>query len=188
MQRCAVVLLSFGSCFDSCKHLTIKAVPHVCTTNAWRALICLPDIFSPDGEYIEGWIVYETGEQVLVVEHCWCELAPGQTRHIVDPSIVFLVERGQPVQYFPGVRRSWKETEALEGEWFPHVRFENYGADGMGHPSYRAAYEQARQYGGALAQVTAKELVIHAAQLPPENGEVDAIEIIMLTLLPSSAS
>src|SRR5215467_14811622 len=114
--------------------LAIRAVPRVCTTNAWRALVCLPEVFYPQGEYIEGWITYETDTQVKVVEHCWCELAVGQVRHIVDPTVGFLIRRGQPIDYFPGVRRSWHETEALENEWFPHVLFENFGADGMGHP------------------------------------------------------
>jgi hypothetical protein len=170
--------------------LASEAVPRRCTTNAWRALICLPVVFFPHGEYVEGWIVYETGTQVVVVEHCWCELAPGQTRHIVDPSIVFLVERGQPVQYFPGVRRSWKETEALEGEWFPHVRFGDYGEDGMGHPAYRAAHDEAVRKGTELADISAppKELAVHCAQLVPdadlEQGGDDMV--ILVHVVPSS--
>lgn len=150
--------------------LEIQAVPRVCTTNAWRALVCLPEVFYPQGEYIEGWIVYETDTQVKVVEHCWCELAPGRVRHIVDPTIGFLVWRGHPVYYFPGVRRSWQETEALENEWFPHVLFEDFGADGMGHPGYKAAHTEAVRKGTALAQASspAKELAIHRAEYVPD--------------------
>lgn len=171
--------------------LASEAVPHVCTVNAWRALICLPDVFFPGGEYVEGWMVYETSTQVKVVEHCWCELAPGQIRHIVDPSIVFLVERGQPVRYFPGVRRSWKETEALEGQWFPHVRFEDFGEDGMGHPAYRAAHDEAVRTGAALANASSppKELAVHSAQQIPEADAEpggDALAIFVY-VVPSSA-
>jgi hypothetical protein len=161
----------------------IVAEPHVCTTNAWRALICLPEVFYPAGEYVEGWIAYETGEsQVFVVEHCWVELASEKFQHIIDPSIVFLVPQGQHVEYFAGVRRSWRETEALEGEWFPHVLFEDYGEDGLGHPGYRAAFEQASRYGEALAQAStpARELVIHHAKLPVAGGENDGVLIIVV--------
>jgi hypothetical protein len=151
--------------------LASGAVPHCCASNAWRALICLPQIFFPCGEYIEGWIAYETQERVKVVEHCWCELAMDGLRRILDPSIVFLVEEGQPVWYFPGVRRSWRETELLEGEWFPHVLFESYGKDGLGHPGYRAAHDEAIAQGRALAQAAAppKELAVHTAEYVPEE-------------------
>lgn len=151
--------------------LSSGAVPHSCASNAWRALICLPQVFYPGGEYIEGWIAYETEENVKVVEHCWCELVMDGLRRILDPSIVFLVEEGQPVWYFPGVRRGFQETEQLEGEWFPHVLFENYGEDGLGHPGYRAAHDEAVARGRQLAQAAhpPKELVVHTAQYVPEE-------------------
>jgi hypothetical protein len=38
--------------------LTSAAVPRCCATNAWRALICLPQVLYPHGEYVEGWIAY----------------------------------------------------------------------------------------------------------------------------------
>lgn len=169
--------------------LGTEAVPHCCAKNAWRALICVPDLFFPTGEYIEGWMVYETETQVMLVEHCWTELAPGPVRHIVDPSIVFLVRPGQPVRYFVGVRRSWRETEALEGELFPHVRFDRYGEDGLGHPGYRAAFEQARHYGSELAKAASppRDLAIHTAQeIPDDTSEEDAIEIIVFIVVPPS--
>jgi hypothetical protein len=168
------------------------AIPRVCTTNAWRALICLPDVFYPHGEYIEGWIAYATDTQVKVVEHCWCEVASRQAWHIVDPSIVFLVQRGDPVYYFPGVRRSWQETEALEGEWFPHVLFEGFGKDGMDHPGYKAAYDEAVRQGTSLAQACspAKELAVHHARYVPEAvleilaGGPVAIHVVDASSLP----
>ena len=151
--------------------LASAAVPHCCASNAWRALICLPQVFYPDGEYIEGWIAYETEECVKVVEHCWCELVMNGLRRILDPSVAFLVQEGQPVFYFPGVRRSWRETEALENEWFPHVLFESFGTDGLGHPGYRAAHDEAIAQGMALSQAALppKELVVHTAEYVPDS-------------------
>lgn len=151
--------------------LTSGAVPHCCATNAWRALIWLPQVFYPHGEYVEGWIAYEAQDCVKVVEHCWCELIVDRLRRILDPSIVFLVEEGQPVFYFPGVRRGFQETEQLEGEWFPHVCFECYGADGLGHPGYRAAHDEAMALGRQLARAVSppKEVVVHTAQFVPDE-------------------
>jgi hypothetical protein len=151
--------------------LASGAVPHCCASNAWRALICLPQVFYPQGEYVEGWIAYETEECVKVVEHCWCELVMDGLRRILDPSIAFLVKEGQPVFYFPGVRRCFQETEQLEGQWFPHVCFESYGEDGLGHPGYRAAHDEALAHATRLGQAAspAKELVVHTAQFVPEE-------------------
>jgi len=166
--------------------LASGAVPHCCATNAWRALICLPQVFYPRGEYVEGWIAYETEECVKVVEHCWCELIMDRLRRILDPSIVFLVGEAQPVFYFPGVRRSWQETEQLEGEWFPHVLFESYGKDGLGHPGYRAAHDEAIARGRQLSLATAppKELAVHTAQYVPEEVlaalEDDVVYIVLV--------
>src|SRR5215469_6044314 len=98
----------------------IAAQPHRCFANAWKAFIEFPQIFCEDGRFIEGWFVIETEDRVTINEHGWCERADGT---IVDPSVLLLVSPDTSVWYFPGVTRTWEETEALEGEWFPQVRF-----------------------------------------------------------------
>jgi hypothetical protein len=129
----------------------IRAQPNHCAVNAWRALIELPDLFREEGYLVEGWMVIEEATQVALVEHVWCCLADGR---IVDPSVLLLVSEHTPVWYFAGLRRTYAETEALEGELFPHVRFEGaYGADGLGHPGYKAAWSAARRKTYALALV-----------------------------------
>lgn len=153
----------------------INAQPFHCAINAWRALIAFPDLFRDGGRLVEGWFVIETAQCVVMNEHLWCELADG---HIVDPSILLLVPETTPVFYFPGLRREYAETEALEGELFPHVRFEGYGDDGLGHAGYNAAREAARRKVYALATrvrppkgmqfLTAQDL---DGVLPPEPTE-----------------
>ena len=121
----------------------IGAQPFHCATNAWRTLVEFPDLFQTGGHLVEGWFVIETDDRVVMNEHVWCELADGR---IVDPSVLLLVPAHTPVWYFAGVRRTFAETEALEGELFPHVRFDGvHGEDGLGHPGYKAAREAARR-------------------------------------------
>ncbi|GHP00642.1 hypothetical protein KSF_106890 [Reticulibacter mediterranei] len=110
-----------------------------CYENTYPLVFALPALFDPHGLFVEGWMVFEDADRVVLMEHGW--LMSGE--QIVDPTIVLAVEIGQPVYYFPGVFRARAELEALENEFFPHVRFSEYGADGMGHPGYRAAYEAA---------------------------------------------
>ena len=142
--------------------MAIDAQPNHCAANAWRALITFPDLFQANGRLVEGWFVIETADRVVMNEHVWCELG-GQ---IVDPSVLFLVSDATPVWYFSGLTRSWEETEALEGELFPHVRFEGYGKDGLGHPGYKAAREAARckVLTQALAQQPPKAMQFLTAQ------------------------
>ena len=150
--------------------LMIGARPHECYATAWDALIDHPDLFR-DGSFIEGWLLIECESEVLVIEHGWCSQSDGQ---IVDPSIVLLVEDTRRVQFFPGVRRTWAETEALDGEMFPHVRFdEEHGEDGMGHLDYKAAYELAVQAATDLAtsSIPPKTLTIQTAQPLLEAGQ-----------------
>lgn len=138
--------------------------PNSCFKDAWEALINLPQWFRY-GYYVEGWIVIELTREVLVIEHAWCLLADGR---VVDPAIIFLIERQQPVWYLPGVIYSWEETLAFEGELLPRVR---EGSDGMQHPAYKVAYEAAWETATNIARATdpPKQLAIHTAQPEPEG-------------------
>lgn len=157
----------------------IHAVPNCCFDNAWKTFRSFPDTFR-HGRFVEGWIVFDMEHEVVLNEHGWCELADGR---IVDPSILLLVDPEQPVYYFLGVTRSWEDIEALlredEGKdiLLPHVRFDGkYGADGLGHPSYRAAHEAARHKVLQLAQAAdpPKQPVFFTAQeMLDEPGGMD---------------
>jgi hypothetical protein len=148
----------------------IHARPFHCAVNAWRALIEFPEFFREDGHLVEGWFVVEEEERVTLNEHVWCELANG---HIVDPSVLLLVPETTPVFYFPGLTRTYAEAEALEGAFFPHVRFDGkHGDDGLGHPGYKAARAAARRkaYALALARKPPKALQFLTARDMEENS------------------
>ncbi|HEU5379005.1 MAG TPA: hypothetical protein VFV38_26580 [Ktedonobacteraceae bacterium] len=154
----------------------IDAQPNHCAVNAWRTLIEFPEIFRDDGHLVEGWCVVEEKEHVALIEHVWCELGTGQ---IVDPSILLLVEESTPMFYFTGLTRDYAETEALEGEFFPHVRFDGlHGENGLGHAGYHAAWAAARRkiYARALARKPPKAMEFAVARglkepSPPESDE-----------------
>ncbi len=118
-----------------------------CYENAYPMFFAIPALFEPHGLFIEGWITFVSADQIVVMEHGWCVSTQGQ---IIDPTIVLAVAPGQPVFSFPGVLRGKAELERLENELFPHVRFSEYGDDGMLHPDYRAAYQAAHQQARSL--------------------------------------
>jgi hypothetical protein len=152
----------------------IGAQKNHCAANAWRALIEFPELFRRGGHLVEGWFVIEEEGQVTLVEHVWCELANGL---IVDPSVLLLVPETTPVFYFPGLTRDYAETEALEGELFPHVRFDGlHGDDGLGHPGYMAARSAARRkaYALALARKPPKAMQFLTARDPKEAHPPEA--------------
>jgi hypothetical protein len=156
----------------------IQARPFHCAANAWRALVTFPERFRQGGRLVEGWYVIEEGRRVTLNEHVWCELADGQ---IVDPSVLLLVSETTPVYYFPGLNRDYAETEALEGQLFPHVRFDGlHGDDGLGHPGYRAAREAARRkvYELALATTPPKAMQFLTARDPDEPDPPEAEETL----------
>jgi hypothetical protein len=137
-----------------------------CYDNAYGAFLGLPELFFPHGTFIEGWIVFEDAGRIALMEHGWL-VRGGQS--IIDPTIVLVTEPAQPVYYFPGVARSWAEAEALENQLFPHVRFSDFGEDGMGHPGYKAAYTAALRRARALV-VPGKELVeVRASEISQES-------------------
>lgn len=125
-----------------------------CYQSAYPAFFAFPGLFYPHGTFVEGWVVFKGDHRVVLMEHGW--LVSGV--RIIDPTIVLGLSPDQPVFYFSGVVRSWEETDALENQLFPHVRFSGYGEDGMGHPGYKAAYEAARRKATEMA-IPGKELV-----------------------------
>lgn len=127
--------------------LSIKARWGHCYENAFAAYFAFPHIFDCPGSFlVEGWIVFETNNTVVLMEHGYCLSG----KRIVDPTIVTVVNPqqpglAQPVWHFPGILRDRSELTELENQFFPHVRFSTYGEDGLGHPGYLKAYETARQ-------------------------------------------
>lgn len=163
------------------------AEPNSCFKDAWNALINLPELFH-DSTYVEGWIVLETSDEVLLIEHGWCMLPDGR---VVDPAIVLLIGPQDPVVYFAGVEYSWEETLAFEGELLPRVRFTHYGNDGMAHPDYKAAYGAAFSVAKDLSvgYEPPKKITVHVA-LPKEEVEKlqseEPLEIVVY-IIPSDA-
>ncbi len=150
--------------------LITGAKPTHCYANAWCMLITLPEFFYPDGQFVEGWTVFDLPQWVIVLEHGWCKWQ----ECIVDPTIFFLADRHDPVFYIPGIYRSWEETRALEGEMLPHVRFDGkHERDGLGHPAYRAAYETAQRKAASLAKAVSppKEIITCRASDPRDGHE-----------------
>lgn len=128
--------------------LRTAAQPNCCFQNAWEVVSELSEYFT-QGSYVEGWLVLEWDDSVLLLEHGW---ANGPNGRIIDPSIIFLVAPDTPLAYFPGVCYSRAETLAFRGEMLPRVST-THGGDGMRHSGYKTAYEQ----GWNLAQTLAAQ-------------------------------
>jgi hypothetical protein len=140
-----------------------------CYENAYPAFFAFPELFEPGGFLVEGWVVFEDDKRVVLFEHGWCMCG----EHIIDPTIVLNVAPDQPLYFFPGVFRGRAELEALENELFPHVRFDSYGDDGMGHPGYRAAYDAAQQQARALVTKEKPFVEVQAAVIAPQDEETE---------------
>lgn len=136
-----------------------------CYQNAYPAFFAFPALFGPHGHFVEGWTVFEDRGNVVLMEHGWLM----SDDRIVDPTLVLVIDAGEPVYYFPGVLRGRAELEALENELFPHVRFSDFGADGMGHPAYRAAYEAARAKASSLLAPGKTPVEVRARELAEEE-------------------
>ena len=150
-----------------------------CYENSFRAFFAFPTLFFPDGKFVEGWVVFTSATRVALMEHSW--LISGAV--IIDPTLVLEITPNQAVFFYPGVIRSWTETDQLENELFPHVRFSDYGEDGMGHPGYNAAYVAAKQKAQELLTPTQKFVEVKATELSAtqEQGETsDATEVIIV--------
>jgi hypothetical protein len=154
-----------------------------CYESAFRAFFRFPKNFFPSGTFIEGWAVFETDDDVVLLEHGWLV---SNTGDLIDPTMVLVLDHDDPITHFPGVARGWTEMECLEHEWFPHVQFETYGSDGMGHPAYKAAYEAACRHAQARVERTGKRLhEVRAALVedaPSKEHEQEEIEIAIVDL------
>lgn len=159
----------------------LRTRPHHCYENAYPSFFDVPELFNPDGLFIEGWIVFVHEDIVVLMEHGFLM---SRTGHLIDPTIVLEVDFDEPLSYFPGVIRKREELEKLENEFFPHVRFEEYGDDGMAHPAYHAAYEAALQKANSLATggKTLKE--VRARELTQAEILAEAEPTVTIKLLP----
>lgn len=161
--------------------LAIGAEPNTCFDNVLDMFLqYFPDLFSSRGKLIEGWYVVDLDDEVVLNEHGWCEFPDGT---IIDPTVVILLPPEQPVYYFPGVERSWQEVKTIakkKDSWFPYVRGSGmYGEDGLGHPTYKAAYEAATQKVFSLANTSSppKRMTFLTAQDLEGNQENRGISI-----------
>jgi hypothetical protein len=99
---------------------------------------------------VEGWMVIPRTHDIEIVEHGWCT---SPDVGIVDPSIVLIEKREQPVFYYPGFELPGDRLPLhLAGKTVPLVCNSHYGRDGMGHPGYKQSYEKAWQHACDLAQ------------------------------------
>src|SRR5437667_10626788 len=64
-----------------------------CYENSYPAFFACPTLFEPDGLFIEGWIVFEYNNEIVLMEHGW--LMSGH--QIIDPTSVLVLELGQPL-------------------------------------------------------------------------------------------
>jgi hypothetical protein len=152
-----------------------------CYENSYRAFFAYPELFYPDGTFVEGWVVFRDGRNVVLMEHSWL-ISGGR---IIDPTLVLVILPDQEVCYFPGVMRTWEETDTIENELFPHVRFDVYGDDGMGHPDYKAAYMQARERAQAMVSDEQAFIEIKAGDPPVEvePDEADSMGAVVIITL-----
>lgn len=158
-----------------------RARPHHCYESSYVAFFARSDLFYPDGVFVEGWIVVEDTDRVILMEHGW--LVSIKRQCIVDVTLVFQITPQQPVHYFPGVIRSWAETDALENEMFPHVCFSTYGNDGMGHQGYRAAYETARQQAQTLLLPGKQVIEVRATDALTQTDRREDAGLMLMVLL-----
>ena len=129
--------------------IAIRAEPLRCWRNAALTVLTFPTVFT-GGAYVEGWIVIPRAHMVEIVEHGWC-VSPSVG--ILDPSLVFIETRDQPVFYFPGFEFPGNNvSQSIAGKTIPLVCNTNYGSDGMGHHRYKQSYEQAWQQACEEAQ------------------------------------
>ena len=152
-----------------------------CYENVYSAFFAIPDLFSPDGTFVEGWLVFEDGEhRVVLMEHGWIV---SNNQHIVDPTIVLMIGPAQPLFYFPGVVRSWLETDALNNELFPHVRFSSFGEDGMGHSGYKGAYAAAQRQAHTLLTPAKQFIEVRASDISTEAMKTEVSTAMAAVLL-----
>jgi hypothetical protein len=131
----------------------IQARKNQCWHNARTALLHLPGLFL-FANYTEGWLVVPETHEIQVIEHGWLESVGGR---IVDPSIVLLAPKEQPLEYFASLRVSWFQMREIPAQWpLPLAHLASQHDDGLDHPDYKAAYNTALAYAEHLAQEAGK--------------------------------
>ncbi len=137
----------------------IQAEPYHCWYNARDALQQLPGRFL-FSTYTEGWLVLSKQQVIQVIEHGWIRQAHGR---VVDPSIILVEKSLSELVYFPGLLVPWSEMHALQGVPLPLAHLFSPGND-LGHPDYRAAYDEALAYAERCASVSGRQVQLCPAQ------------------------
>ena len=146
--------------------LAIKAEPLRCWKNAALAVLTFPRLFAL-GTYDEGWIVVPRNQVIAIIEHGWCT---SPEIGIVDPSIVLIESREQPVTYFSGLEiPGGKLHQYISGKTIPLVCNSHYGRDGMRHKGYKQSYDKAWQWAQKLAQE--RQLPQNAIKVSTRDGK-----------------
>jgi hypothetical protein len=136
--------------------------------NAWRTLLAFPRECG-EATFIEGFLVIDLPEVVIVCEHGWLRKEDGS---IIDPTILLQpLPSGTQIYYVTGIQRPRLEVALLLGksQQLPAVRSDGrFDEDGMGHPHYQAAYHAARSHSFHRAHLSSppKEVVSLFAQEP----------------------
>jgi hypothetical protein len=137
-----------GSALSLAIAKALKTTPHLCYMNALHTLMTLRGF--PQLHYVEGWLLLQNAHQVVLVEHGWCEY--GEQR-VLDPTLALEPKTCDAIAgYFEGVVYTREEMVRLACQFLPAVRTTgHFGADGLKHPGYRAAYQAAYGYACHLA-------------------------------------
>lgn len=143
-----MVSKGFDSLFSAMVALSIGAEPYRCWRNAVLALFSCANLLEKP-RYIEGWIVLPQPTTIQIAEHGWISSGP----RLIDPSLVLTESREQTVCYFPGLVLTLDELpQRLQGKTLPLVCHSSYGSDGLLHPGYKQAHQQAWQCARELAR------------------------------------
>lgn len=138
-----------------------------CYQNAWKA-VSSQYIGIVVSSYVEGWLVMEQPEEILLIEHGWNVLIDGR---ILDSTLPFLVTPEHPVAYFPGISYTPAQVLGTHEGMLPFVRA-GFGENGLLCPAYKRAYENALESAKAIAgKAPLKRLVTHRVILEEEDAE-----------------
>jgi hypothetical protein len=168
--------------------LLVQARPHHCYANAWQALLTLPELFGQDGLLVEGWIVVELPHEVRVIEHCWDQ----RGELIIDPTVVLAGNKTLSTHFFAGSLLTRAQVAQLQVAQLPLVRTAgSFGPDGLLHPGYRQAYEDALALAESLKAESGKAIALHpSVALNPSASEgaplLDSPSCLVVSIVPAS--
>ena len=149
-----------------------------CWRNAVLAMLHYPSLYQ-GGCYVEGWIVIPRETIIEVIEHGWTCLAKSQEEpRVLDPSIVLREHSTSLVFYFPGLLVACEQLcEQVQGQMLPLVCHTVYGDDGMLHPGYKRAYDQACAQAREL--VAEKHVSEQAIKVSGRSGQHGATLVVL---------